>query len=166
MASLATQLRSNSNCGYDYSDENALVMQAYNGFVSYSSIYQAGCLKDPQGNYCFANAITNVSSPSDSYVYFLPLGIALPGASRPTCSKCLQDTMNIFAGAAGNLSQPVSTTYVSAAVQIDQGCGPTYVNSTVTTIQGTQPQNAAGKVAEVSSLASLIIAVVVLVMWS
>jgi len=74
--------------------------------------------------------------------------------------------MNIFAGAAGNLSQPVSTTYVSAAVQIDQGCGPTYVNSTVTTIQGTQPQNAAGKVAEVSSLASLIIAVVVLVMWS
>ena len=47
--------------------------------------------------------------------------------------------MNIFAGAATNLSQPVSGQYVSAAVQIDQGCGPTFINSSITPIQGTQP---------------------------
>jgi hypothetical protein len=165
MNSLATQLRSNSNCGYDYADENALVMQAYNGLIAYSPLYQAGCLKDPQGNYCFANAITNTTSPSDSYVYFLPLGIALPGASRPTCSKCLQNTMNIFAGAASNLSQPVSTTYVAAAVQIDQGCGPTFANSTITPIRGSE-QSVAGKALELSSVASLVIAIVTLVVWS
>ena len=160
MASLAASLREDDNCGADYDDNNALVMQAYNGLVAYQSLYQAGCLKDSQSNYCFANAVTNASSPSDSYIYFLPLGIALPGASRPTCSECLQETMAIFADAASNLSQPISTDYAAAAVQIDQGCGPTFVNSTVTPIQGTQPKSAA----VVSSAASLMAVVVAAVM--
>ena len=143
MSTLAGELRDDANCGEDYSDENALVVQAYNGLVSYSTLYQAGCLKDNQGNYCFANAITNTSSPSDPYPYFLPLGFALPGGSSPTCSSCLQQTMNIFAGAASNLSQPVSSDYNNAAIQIDQVCGPTFVNATVKPIQGTQSSNSA-----------------------
>ena len=143
MSNLAVELRDDANCGEDYSDENALVVQAYNGLVSYSTLYQAGCLKDSHGNYCFANAITNTTSPSDPYPYFLPLGFALPGGSTPTCSSCLQQTMNIFAGAASNLSQPVSSDYNNAAIQIDEVCGPTFVNSTVKAVQGTQPSNSA-----------------------
>lgn len=32
----------------------------------------------------FADAITNSFSPSDSYVYYLPLGLSLPGGARPS----------------------------------------------------------------------------------
>ncbi|MCJ1478506.1 hypothetical protein MMC13_007186 [Lambiella insularis] len=143
MSTLAGQIRDDANCGQDYADQNSLVVQAYNGLVSYAPLYQAGCLKDSQGSYCFANAVTNASSPSDPFPYYLPLGFSLPGASRPTCSSCLQQTMNIFAAAASNLTQPVSLDYNNAAVQIDQVCGPTFVNSTVTPMQGTQPSNSA-----------------------
>ena len=167
MSNLAVELRDDANCGEDYSDENALVVQAYNGLVSYSTLYQAGCLKDNHGIYCFANAITNTSSPSDPYPYFLPLGFALPGGSTPTCSSCLQQTMNIFAGAATNLSQPVSADYNNAAIQIDEVCGPTFVNSTVKAVQGTQPSNSAAIPLDRVSVTSLFLAVVTgfLVIW-
>ncbi|MCJ1316640.1 hypothetical protein MMC15_001961 [Xylographa vitiligo] len=167
MSNLAVELRDDANCGEDYSDENALVVQAYNGLVSYSTLYQAGCLKDNHGIYCFANAITNTSSPSDPYPYFLPLGFALPGGSTPTCSSCLQQTMNIFAGAATNLSQPVSADYNNAAIQIDEVCGPTFVNSTVKAVQGTQPSNSAAIPLDRASVTSLFLAVVtgLLVIW-
>ena len=79
----------------------------------------------------FADAITNTSSPTDSYIYYLPLGIALPGGARPTCSQCLNKTMAIFANAASNASQPISANYISAAQEIDLGCGPNFVNATI-----------------------------------
>jgi hypothetical protein len=131
MGSLAKQLRSDGNCGDDFRLENPNVLQAYNGFLAYQPLYQAGCLKSPTGSYCFADAITNASSPSDSYIYYLPLGINLPGGSQPTCDKCLSDTMAIFRTSAGNSSQPVSLTYTAAAEQIQINCGPTFVNSVV-----------------------------------
>ena len=131
MASLAQQIRLDSNCGDDYTRQNPIVLQAYNGFLAYSTLYQAGCLKDGDGSYCFANAITNTSSPTDSYVYYLPVGIELPGGARPTCSNCLKSTMTIFKEAASNPSQPISSDYTDAAEQIDFGCGPDFVNSTV-----------------------------------
>ena len=64
--------------------------------------------------------------------------------------------MEIFADAASNLSQPVSTDYVAAAVQIDQGCGPTFVNSSVTPIQGTQPKSAAVGVRAANLMAAVV----------
>lgn len=132
MSDLATALVSTSNCGADYKAQNPLVEQAYDGFLSYVPLYQAGCLKDPStGNYCFANAITNTTSPTDSYIYYLPLGITFPGGSTPTCDSCLQQTMQVFQTTAGNATQPVSSDYVSAATQIDEGCGPGFVNATV-----------------------------------
>ena len=136
MGSLAQQIRDDSNCGQDYTAQNPLVEQAYNGLMSYAPMYQAGCLKDGSGNYCFANAITNTSSPTDSYVYYLPLGVQLPGGSRPTCSGCLQQTMTLFNEAASNLSQPVSVDYTVAAQQINIGCGPNFVNTTIAPIKG------------------------------
>ena len=151
-------MRDNSNCGADYTLENPIVRQAYAGFLSYAPLYQASCLKDGGGNYCFANAITNTSSPTDSYVYYLPLGVNLPGGSRPTCSTCLQQTMGVFAETAGNLSQPISTDYVQAAMQIDSGCGPTFVNQSVTPIQGSEPSKSAAVAATVVHLPFLVAA--------
>jgi hypothetical protein len=131
MASFAQQLRSSSNCQQDWERQNLLVSQAYNGLIAYEPLYKAGCLKDDNQKYCFANAITNTTSPSDLHVYFLPLGMPLPGPSQPTCSKCLAETMNIFQDAASNRSQPISPTYVDAAQMIGVTCGPTFINTTL-----------------------------------
>ena len=95
-------------------------------------VYTATCLKsNSTGNYCFADAITNVENPSDVYPYYSAVGLNLPSAAKPTCSECLQETMSIFAGYAEDIDQPLSTTYNGCAQQVDQGCGAKYANSTV-----------------------------------
>ncbi|KAM3418366.1 hypothetical protein BST61_g4365 [Cercospora zeina] len=110
---------------------NPSVVQAYNGFLAYDALYHAGCLDDSSGRYCYANAVTNASSPTSSYIYYLPLGVELPGGSRPACTTCLQNTMAIFAQAATNRTQPLNGDYQSAASQIQMNCGPTFVQATV-----------------------------------
>jgi hypothetical protein len=52
MQSLATQLKSQNTCLSDFQAENQIVLQAYNGFLAYSVMYQAACLKDTAGDYC------------------------------------------------------------------------------------------------------------------
>ncbi|KAI9890908.1 MAG: hypothetical protein M1814_003548 [Vezdaea aestivalis] len=145
MADLARNIKADNNCGQDFRLQNPIVLQAYNGFLAYQPLYQAGCLKSPTGSYCFADAITNTSSPTDSYVYFLPLGVALPGGSRPTCNKCLAETMQIFQSSAGNATLPISNTYVEAAQQIQRFCGPTFVNSNVV-MKGAAPSSASSPI--------------------
>ncbi|KAL8704981.1 MAG: hypothetical protein Q9201_001878 [Fulgogasparrea decipioides] len=133
MSSLATQLRRGDNCADDYRRQQPLVISAYNALIAYEPLFKAGCERDEQGKYCFANAITNRSSPTDSYPYYLPLGIALPGGSRPTCSQCLKNTMATFNQAANSNSQPpLATTYSEAAQMINVGCGPLFTNKTIT----------------------------------
>ncbi|KAL8672349.1 MAG: hypothetical protein Q9168_003169, partial [Polycauliona sp. 1 TL-2023] len=107
MSTLATQLRQDANCAADYRREQPLVLAAYSGLVTYEPLYKAGCARDPSppNNYCFANAITNISSPQDSYPYYLPLGIPLPGGSQPSCTGCLKETMRIFNEAAADKAQ-------------------------------------------------------------
>ena len=164
MDSLARQIREDGNCGQDYDNENPLVRQAYNGLLSYGVLYNAGCLKDNSGSYCFADAITNTSSPTDSYIYHLPLGMSLPGGSRPTCSSCLQQTMGLFAQTAENASQPINIDYVTAAEQVDLGCGPTFANQTISVIKGSEPSAASMSfMPPVGMLA--IVAMVVLGQW-
>ena len=132
MSSLSQELISTTNCGADYDQQNPLVMQAYNGMVAYEPIYRATCLKNPEsGSYCFSEAITNASAPADSYPYYTALGLTMPTSSRPTCDKCLQNTMAIFAGYAADSNQPLASTYTATSYQIDLGCGPTFVNTTV-----------------------------------
>lgn len=132
MSSLSEQLISTANCGADYAQQNPLVMQAYNGLVAYEPLYRATCLKDPKtGSYCFSEAITNSSAPADSYPYYTALGLHMPASSRPTCDKCLQNTMAVFASYAADTNQPLAATYTATSYQIDFGCGPTFVNTTV-----------------------------------
>jgi hypothetical protein len=86
MDSYARELMTSSACKSDLDSDTPLVIQAYNGLVAYSATYSASCLRDSEGSYCFANAVTNTSSPTDSYPYYLPIGQELPAGSRPTCN--------------------------------------------------------------------------------
>ena len=129
MSNLALAIQKDSNCGADLQMGNPQVIQAYTGLLAYQPSYHAGCLKDPHGNYCFENAVTNASAPSSSYVYYLPLGVSLPGGTQPTCDSCLQNTMRTFATFATNSSQPLSTDYSAAAEQVDMICGPRFAES-------------------------------------
>jgi hypothetical protein len=162
MASLASQLKQDSNCGQDYRNENPLVRQAHTGLIAYEPLYRATCLKNgATGNYCFADAITNTTNLSDSYPYYTALGTNLPAASRPTCDKCLQDTMAIFAGYAANKDQPVSTTYIASAQQIDLGCGPDFVNATVRVATISNGASKQGAMTDASALMAFVVGLVV-----
>lgn len=136
MSDLANRIRQEENCGEDFDRENPIVLQAYNGLLAYAPAYQASCLRSSSGSYCFADAITNITSPTDSYIYYVVVGSVLPGGSRPTCNKCLQSTLEVFADGASNVSQPVSQRFVQTAQVINLGCGPTFVNTTIPAAKG------------------------------
>ncbi|KAI4723883.1 hypothetical protein E4T49_08395 [Aureobasidium sp. EXF-10728] len=149
MASLARQIQSPDNCAADLQNQNPTVMQAYTGFAAYQALYHAGCLLNSNtGNYCelmvlqcrierISDAVTNATSPTDSYVYYMGLGVSLPSTTAPSCSSCLQDTMSVFASAATNRSQPISKVYITAAAMIDLTCGALFVNASGPTISST-----------------------------
>jgi hypothetical protein len=80
--------------------------------------------------------VSNSSSTTDSYPFYLPIGQELPGGSRPTCNSCLQDTMAIYANFANNATQPLSKTYTSAAQQLSISCGSKFVNITAAPLKG------------------------------
>ena len=134
MSSLATALRSDSNCGADYRRQNPIVRSAYAGLIAYDPLYKVSCFRangSPNKDYCFSNAVTNQSAPSDSYVYYLPLGIPIPGGSVLTCSDCLKRTMQVFQDAASNKQQLLNGDYSDAARMVNVACGPTFVSTTV-----------------------------------
>jgi hypothetical protein len=132
LTDLAKNLTSQDNCGQDYNLGNSVVVQSYLAMISYQTLYGATCLKDPAtAAYCYANAVTNLTTPSNVYFYFLPLNISLPGSSIPSCSWCLEKTMGIYQSAAANRDLPIANTYMSAAQQVNTICGPTFVNTTL-----------------------------------
>lgn len=132
MSHFAGNMTLPSTCAGDLQLRNPLIEEAFLGLTAYKTLYTASCLRHPVTSaYCFANAITNTSSPADSYIYFLPLNVSLVGGSQPTCDACLHNTMAVFEAASADRSQAVATTYVSAAMQVNVHCGPTYVNSSL-----------------------------------
>ena len=136
MSSYASQLVSSSNCGGDYSDGNPVVLEALYGLLAYEPVYRATCLKDgtAANNYCFADAVTNTSSPTSSYVYYLPVGVDMPADSMPTCNGCLNTTMRELATYASSSTQPLSKTYNAAAREINAYCGAGFADSNVTVV--------------------------------
>ncbi|QDS71988.1 hypothetical protein FKW77_001574 [Venturia effusa] len=132
MQKIAYKIKQPETCGDDYTAHNPLVLQAYQGLLAYASMYQAGCLKDTAGRYCFANAITGTNSTlADVYPYWLPLGTDMPSGFRSTCTTCLKNTMGIFKASAANSTLPISRTYAAAAQLINIGCGPNYVSESI-----------------------------------
>ncbi|KAK9478509.1 hypothetical protein V1514DRAFT_330883 [Lipomyces japonicus] len=134
MYSYARQLITKQNCGNDYALQNPQATQAFNAFVSYGILYASGCLQSASGSYCYVDSVTNSSNPGDSYLYYLPLDISLPGGTRSSCSNCSQNIMSVFYKYAGYTSFPLSRTYVAAAEQINVFCGPGFVNTAVSFI--------------------------------
>ncbi|KAL5117769.1 hypothetical protein ACEQ8H_004379 [Pleosporales sp. CAS-2024a] len=139
MDAFAKQIQSPSACKPDLDNDSPVVIQALNGLLAYPVAYSAACLRDGQGSYCFANAVSNTSSPTDSYPYYLPIGQPLPAGSRPTCNSCLQDAMEIFAQYGNDVTQPVSKTYPAAAQQISIACGQEFVNVTAAPVEAAAP---------------------------
>jgi hypothetical protein len=134
---LARQLLADDACKIDYDNNNPQVVQAYNGLIAYEPMYLASCLKDDDGDFCYANAVTNTTSEGiDAVPFYLPLGVNMPGGSRPTCNSCLQDEMAIFSSFAANSTQPISKTYSGAASTISMYCGTAFVNVTAAPLKG------------------------------
>ncbi|CZR68496.1 uncharacterized protein PAC_18395 [Phialocephala subalpina] len=132
MAAYAANITSTSACASDLSSQNPTIQQARLGLLAYRTLYSASCLRNPSTSaYCFADAITNSSSPTDSYIYFLPLNISLVGGSQPTCDSCLKNTMSVFEAASSDRSSALASDYVSAAMQVNVNCGPNFVNQSL-----------------------------------
>lgn len=132
MTQLARNLTASENCGTDFQLGTTVVVDAYRAMLAYAPIYSAGCLKDPDtGAYCYANAVTNLTNPSTTYFYFLPLNKTLPGATVPACNSCLQQTMALYQAATADRRQMIANTYVSAAKQVNTICGPDFANETL-----------------------------------
>ncbi|OLN96720.1 hypothetical protein CCHL11_02272 [Colletotrichum chlorophyti] len=126
---VAGNLTLDANCGSDYTAGNPIVMQAYLGLKAYEMLYKATCLTDPDTSmYCFANAVTNLTTPANVYFYYLPLNMSIPGSANPTCSSCLKRTMEIYQTFTSNRKLAIASTYEEAAKQVNTICGPEYVN--------------------------------------
>jgi hypothetical protein len=132
MRNAASNLTESENCETEWENGLTTVMQAYRGLMAYEMMYAATCLQDPDTeNYCFATAVTNTSTPSDTYLFFLPYNLSMPGSSTPSCTWCNQEIMGIFHSAAANRRQLIATTYEGAARQVNTMCGQGFVNGTL-----------------------------------
>ncbi|KAG5930097.1 hypothetical protein E4U53_002305 [Claviceps sorghi] len=138
MSQAALNLTSEANCKNEYERNQTQVLLAYRGLRAYNVMYSAACLQDPDSNsYCFANAVTNLTAPSNSYLYFMPYGLALPGSSKPSCNWCTRATMGIYHEAGADRGQPVAAKYEDAAQQVNTLCGPNFVNSSLPAAEST-----------------------------
>jgi hypothetical protein len=123
-----------ASCASDLAAQNPVVLQAQLGLNAYKPLYTASCLRNPSTSaYCFAEAVTNSSSPSDSYIYYLPLNVSFPGGSAPTCNTCLVNTMAVLEEATSDRRSPIASDYADAAQQINLHCGPGFVNTSLAT---------------------------------
>ncbi|OAA38043.1 hypothetical protein NOR_06788 [Metarhizium rileyi] len=132
MRKAAQRLTTDGNCKLEFENNQTQVVEAWQGLRTYNILYSATCLQNPSSNsYCFANAFTNLTSPSDAYLYFLPYGSPLPSASTSSCGWCVQNTMSLYHSASANRGQLIASIYEDAANQINSLCGPDFANSTL-----------------------------------
>src|ERR1700712_3473603 len=67
MSSFASNITATASCAGDLNTGNPLILQARAGLLAYKPLYTATCLKNQASkSYCFAEAITNASNPSDN----------------------------------------------------------------------------------------------------
>ena len=132
MTRAAVNISSDAGCKAEMQANQTAVWQTYRGLSSYQALYAATCIQDSTtSSYCFADAVTNTSTPSDAYMYFMPYGMPLPATSTPTCNWCNQQTMGIYHSASSNRNQLVASVYEGAATQINTICGINFVNATL-----------------------------------
>ena len=91
---------------------------------------EAACQVDSQTDtYCYVEAATS-THPSDLYLYQLPLGLALPNTTVPSCTPCVQSVMGAYAED-GMALEKLQETYPPAASIVNGACGSEFV-ATVT----------------------------------
>ncbi|RAH70767.1 uncharacterized protein BO66DRAFT_411095 [Aspergillus aculeatinus CBS 121060] len=132
-SALAVELLKEDVCGKDYSAGNPLVTNAYTDMITYEPLYRATCLQSPSTkNYCFVDAISNTTNSADYDVYFLPYGSTISASPSPTCNKCLQATLALFATWAEVDGQPLVNSYIPSAEAINTDCGENFANVNIT----------------------------------
>ncbi|KAL4907527.1 hypothetical protein BDW74DRAFT_149374 [Aspergillus multicolor] len=150
LSDFASDLIDDSNCGKDYKDGNPLVTNAYVDLITYEPIYRATCLQNPDTtDYCFVDAVTNTSNAADYDVYSLPYGSTINNATTlPTCSSCLQATLDIFSEWAQVEKQPLADSYLTSAEAINTKCGTDFANVNITVgVEDDYPSAAAPRLA-------------------
>ncbi|KAI1337807.1 hypothetical protein F5Y15DRAFT_144701 [Xylariaceae sp. FL0016] len=150
LSSLADEMISDGNCRTDWKEQNALVTQAYYGMKNYNTVYKATCLMDEETSlYCFADAVTNSTTASNAYLYYLPFNSSLPETAAPSCNQCTSQTMGIYQAATSDRDAMISYTYEGAADQVNSICGTEYVNTTLAAVTN---GNTAGTIHQPSPL--------------
>ncbi|KAG6916150.1 hypothetical protein DXG01_008202 [Tephrocybe rancida] len=123
-------------CTQDLQDQNQLAVGALQDLRAYSLFREVGCLTDPTANtYCYMNAVRS-SDPSDLYFYGLPLGIALPKSTKPSCSACTRSLMSTYSAALSDPAQAavltgLKKTYADSAALAVAQCGSGYADTTL-----------------------------------
>ncbi|KAK9457607.1 hypothetical protein V1511DRAFT_455396 [Dipodascopsis uninucleata] len=145
MTDYAGEMLSPETCLDDYMLQNPQVVNAYNGFMAYSMMYWASCLRSANGSYCFVDSMYGGPTTfRTSFLYFLPLGYTYPSAAgAPSCSKCTSSIMKIFNRFTGNKSYAITDTYKSASKVINEKCGAIFVPASLSSANTTYSTSSA-----------------------
>ncbi|PHH70987.1 hypothetical protein CDD80_5612 [Ophiocordyceps camponoti-rufipedis] len=119
------------------------VTQARVGLGAYGAVRAATCLRDG-GGYCFVRAVSNLTDPSDSYLFLMPLGMPLPRGSTPSCDACTRRVMAAYHAAAAGSDPRLRVLYGDGAGRINGVCGAGFVNGTVPRAERSAAAAAAG----------------------
>lgn len=126
MGWLAAEIAKPTACAAEIASQNAVVLEALNGFKTFDLMRQAGCLVNQRSNaYCFVEAVAS-TSPSDTYFYALPLGTPVPQKSTPSCSACIKSLMALYANHATDSTLSLSKVYPPAQKLAASSCGADY----------------------------------------
>ncbi|KAE8350206.1 hypothetical protein BDV28DRAFT_139541 [Aspergillus coremiiformis] len=140
MSDLASRITKSDACGKDYELGNPVVTNAYLDMVIYEPMYHSTCLKNPStGDYCFVDAVSNTPNPADYDIYFLPYGSSITNPPYPTCSKCVQASMDIFSQWAQKSGQPLASSYLPTGKSINSKCGVHFTNIDITVASDATP---------------------------
>ncbi|KAF8637903.1 hypothetical protein AX17_002526 [Amanita inopinata Kibby_2008] len=118
-------------CAKEVQNKMTMATDALTGLQAYGLMYEAACHTDPSTNvYCYVDAVHN-SNPSDLYLYQMPIGIAYPNNTKPTCSSCSKDLVRLYVSALQDPNQAaslkaLSSNYGSGARVLETQCGETF----------------------------------------
>ncbi len=163
---LAASLVSEAYCAVDYAQQNSVVVQAHMGMLAYRAVRDAACLADPDtAAYCYAGAVTNLTTTANVYLYYLPLNSTYPARAEPACGWCTAATMGVYQGATADRASPIARTYAGAAAHVNDVCGPDFVNASLAAAVQSAAGAGAGPVLGPAMLLLLVPLVTALSRW-
>ncbi|EIW70416.1 hypothetical protein TREMEDRAFT_28982 [Tremella mesenterica DSM 1558] len=131
MAGVASALTGKGNCLSDIRMGKAVALEILVGIGNYALLRKAEGLLDSSGRFCYLDAVAD-GRPDDLYLWNLPAGIALPSTSRPTCSACSAQLLNLYTSSLSS-TPTLNSTIVNSAVQsVNSACGSTFVSYSAT----------------------------------